>query len=85
VLRLLYWFEYPFYHWPYAPLAGQWFDFKHRHDPPLPTVPCQICGGPGHLEAYSSNAKSFGFLDLDTLDRFPIHEKGDTPCYPQRL
>ncbi|MBT7464123.1 MAG: hypothetical protein HN686_09080 [Bacteroidetes bacterium] len=30
---------------------------------PLPPIPCQFCGKPGHLERYCPNAKGMGILD----------------------
>jgi hypothetical protein len=30
---------------------------------PLPPRECQLCGKPGHQEAYCPNAKEMGFLD----------------------
>jgi hypothetical protein len=38
-------------------------DYKHRKDPPLPPMPCQICGKPGHKERYCPNAKALGYFD----------------------
>jgi hypothetical protein len=29
----------------------------------IPSIPCQLCGKPGHLERYCPNAKGLGFLD----------------------
>jgi hypothetical protein len=36
-------------------------DYRHRNDPPLPPVPCQICGKPGYKERYCPNALELGF------------------------
>jgi magnesium chelatase family protein len=33
----------------------------HRNDPPLPPVPCQICGKLDHKTKYCPNAKEMGF------------------------
>lgn len=49
------------YRYIYVPIASALDDFKHRHDPPLPLVVCQVCGKPGHRERYCPNAKSLGF------------------------
>jgi len=43
-----------------------WHDFKHRKDPLLPAVPCQICGKSGHQEEISldppdQEQECFGF------------------------
>lgn len=48
------------YRYLYAPLMTWLDDFKHRHDPPLPPVPCQLCGKPGHRERYCPNAHGMG-------------------------
>jgi hypothetical protein len=52
-----------FYHWVYAPLIDWWEDYQHRNDPPVPAVPCQICGRPGHKEDYCPNAQGLGYFD----------------------
>jgi len=51
------------YRWVYAPLMSMIEDYKHRNDPPLPPMPCQICGKPGHKERYCPNAKALGYFD----------------------
>lgn len=51
------------YRWIYAPLVSFVEEYKHRNDPPLPAVPCQICGKPGHKEGYCPNAKALGYFD----------------------
>jgi hypothetical protein len=57
--RIKYWI----YHWLYAPLASAWENLKHEDDPPVPAVPCQLCGQPGHHERYCPKAHELGFLD----------------------
>jgi hypothetical protein len=47
----------------YTEIATTLDDFKRRNDPPLPPVPCQICGKPGHIEKYCPNAKALGYFD----------------------
>jgi hypothetical protein len=47
----------------YTEIATTLDDFKHRNDPPLPPVPCQICGKPGHIEKFCPNAKALGYFD----------------------
>jgi hypothetical protein len=51
------------YRWVYAPLMSMIEDHKHRNDPPLPPMPCQICGKPGHKERYCPNAKALDYFD----------------------
>jgi len=36
-------------------------DYKPRNDPPLPPVPCQLCGKPGYGERYYSEARELGY------------------------
>jgi hypothetical protein len=45
----------------YAPIMGVVNDYKHRNDPPLPPVPCQICGKPGHRERDCPRARELGY------------------------
>lgn len=54
---------YFFYRHFYAPIGSALDDYRHRNDPPLPPVPCQLCGRPGHKEAFCPNAKVLGFFD----------------------
>jgi len=49
------------YRWIYAPLASCLDDYKHRNDPPLPPIPCQLCGQTGHKEKFCPNAKRLGY------------------------
>ena len=49
------------YKYIYAPVADVIERYKHRNDPPLPPVPCQICGKIGHKEWYCPNARTLGF------------------------
>jgi hypothetical protein len=65
VRRLLYLRLRLFYRWIYAPIMGAIDDYKHRNELPLPPVPCQICGKPGHREQYCPNAN--GLYQLSTL------------------
>jgi hypothetical protein len=46
----------------YGEIASRLDDWRHRYDPPLPPVPCQLCGG-AHHEAHCPEAKRLGFLD----------------------
>jgi hypothetical protein len=35
--------------------------YNHRNDPPLPPLPCPICGKPGHKAKYCPNTRDLGF------------------------
>jgi len=61
IRRLLYRPLLLFYRHIYAPIADAIDRYKHRHDPPLPAVPCQICGKTGHREKYCPNAHGLGY------------------------
>jgi hypothetical protein len=39
------------------------FDRKWRE--PLPSIPCQFCGGTDHKEAYCPNLRKVGFIQDD--------------------
>lgn len=61
IRRLLYFPILLVYRYIYAPVADLVDRYKHRNDPPLPPVPCQICGKPGHKERYCPSARMLGF------------------------
>jgi hypothetical protein len=54
------WLLLPLYRYVYVPFADMLYRLAHRSDPPLPPVPCQICGG-NHRERYCPKAREFGF------------------------
>lgn len=49
------------YRWIYTPIMGAINDYKHRNDPPLRPVPCQVCGKPGHGKKYCPTARELGY------------------------
>jgi hypothetical protein len=61
IRRVTYFVVFLAYHYVYAPIMDTIERYQHRNDPPLPPVPCQICGKPGHREKYCPNAKGLGF------------------------
>ena len=53
--------------WLYRIWAEIYSRYQENFNPawrePLPPKVCQLCGKPGHKEAYCPNAKELGFLD----------------------
>jgi hypothetical protein len=47
-----------FYLFPVVSLSD---DFKYRNSPPLPPMPCQVCGQPGDKEKYCPDVRELGF------------------------
>ncbi len=57
------------------PLACR--EYKHRNDPPLFPVPCQICGKPEYKEAYCPSAKTMGFFEDECQRRSSDGQEGN--------
>ena len=53
----------------YALIADAVDRYKPSNDPPLPAVPCQICGQLRHREKYCPNAKGLGYWPWLTSER----------------
>jgi hypothetical protein len=48
----------------YAEIASSYYAIKDRNKP-IPSIVCQICGKPGHVERLCPNAWRMGFLDRE--------------------